>query len=240
MKGAVPIQDAMASDTEPSNTIKLLHLLFLSTSWGMQVWVTFVAGFVMSRHLPRHTFGSIQREFFPYYFHISSTCAFLNLTLFAMSHPSERLGKEHMTQTMEIHARLKETHKHPNCSEPGGLGEERNPPEQRGAQGGLHSLQTITFLVCIAASVLNTQWFGQVASDTVAQLQLAERSHGLGQEVGPAASEPRRRLRASSPSYRQLARSFALHHALSSLCNLLCIVCNGLSLQQLAAQLSAL
>lgn len=52
----------------------------------------------MSRHLPRHTFGSIQRELFPYYFHISSTCAFLNLTLFAMSHPSERLGKEHMSQ----------------------------------------------------------------------------------------------------------------------------------------------
>lgn len=128
MKGPVPIQDAMASDTEPSHTIKLLHLLFLSTSWGMQVWVTFVAGrlgcvvlsaqgggtgegalpqlspalplagFVMSRHLPRHTFGSIQRELFPYYFHISSTCAFLNLTLFAMSHPSERLGEEHTAQ----------------------------------------------------------------------------------------------------------------------------------------------
>lgn len=44
MEGPVPIQDTMASDTGPSNTIKLLQLLFLSTSWGMQVWVTFVAG----------------------------------------------------------------------------------------------------------------------------------------------------------------------------------------------------
>ncbi|KAM4896322.1 transmembrane protein 205 [Sylvia borin] len=193
MKGPVPIQDAMASDTGPSNTIKLLHLLFLSTSWGMQVWVTFVAGFVMSRHLPRHTFGSIQRELFPYYFHISSTCAFLNLTLFAMSHPSERLGEEHTTQT-------------------------------------------IIFLVCIAASVLNTQCFGQVTSDTVAELQQLERRQGLGQE----GSDPRRQLRASSPTYRQLARRFALCHALSSLCNLCCIVCNGLSLHHLAAQLSAL
>ncbi|XP_053807058.1 transmembrane protein 205 [Vidua chalybeata] len=197
MKGPVPIQDSLASDTEPSNAIKLLHLLFLSTSWGMQVWVTFVAGFVMSRHLPRHTFGSIQRELFPYYFHISSTCAFLNLTLFAMSHPGERLGEE-------------------------------------------HTAQIIIFLVCIAASVLNTQWFGRVASDTVAELQLVERRHGLGQEVGLAGSEPRRQLRASNPSYGQLARRFALHHALSSLCNLLCIVCNGLSLHHLAAQLSAL
>ncbi|KAM7046272.1 transmembrane protein 205 [Acridotheres tristis] len=197
MKGPVPIQDAMASDTEPSHTIKLLHLLFLSTSWGMQVWVTFVAGFVMSRHLPRHTFGSIQRELFPYYFHISSTCAFLNLTLFAMSHPSERLGEE-------------------------------------------HTAQIIIFFICIAASVLNTQWFGQVTSDVVAELQLVESRQGLGQELGLAASEPRRQLRASNPGYRRLSQRFALYHALSSLCNLLCILCNGLSLHHLAAQLSAL
>ncbi|KAL2301954.1 hypothetical protein Nmel_011355 [Mimus melanotis] len=197
MKGPVPIQDAMASDTEPSHTIKLLHLLFLSTSWGMQVWVTFVAGFVMSRHLPRHTFGSIQRELFPYYFHISSTCAFLNLTLFAMSHPSERLAEE-------------------------------------------HTAQIIIFLICITASVLNTQWFGQVTSEVVAELQLVESSQGLGQELGLAASEPRRQLRASNPGYRQLARRFALYHGLSSLCNLLCILCNGLSMYHLAAQLSAL
>ncbi|NWT26130.1 TM205 protein, partial [Cardinalis cardinalis] len=177
--------------------IKLLHLLVLSTSWGMQVWVTFVAGFVMSRHLPRHTFGSIQRELFPYYFHISSTCAFLNLTLFAMSHPSEQLSQEHKTQI-------------------------------------------ILFLVCIAASVLNTQCFGRAASDLVAELQRVEHNHGLGQELGLAASEPRRQLRASNPGYRRLARSFALHHALSSLCNLLCVLCNGLSLQHLAGQLSAL
>ncbi|NXM28077.1 TM205 protein, partial [Oxyruncus cristatus] len=177
--------------------IKLLHLLFLSTSWGMQIWVTFVAGFVMSRHLPRQTFGSIQRELFPYYFHISSTCAFLNLTLFAMCHTSEQLSEEHTTQI-------------------------------------------ILFFVCIAASVLNTQWFGQVTSDIVADLHLVERSHGLGQEVGLAASESRRNLRASNPSYRQLCRQFALYHALSSLCNLCCVVCNGLSLYRLAAKLSAL
>ncbi|NWX55297.1 TM205 protein, partial [Promerops cafer] len=188
----------MASDTEPSNTIKLLHLLFLSTSWGMQVWVTFVAGFVMSRHLPRHTFGSIQRELFPYYFHISSTCAFLNLTLFAVPHTCEALT------------------------------------------AGFAPPQIIVFLLCIAAAVLNTQCFGPVTSGIAADLQRVERSHGLGQELGLAASGPRRQLRASSPSYRQLARRFALYHALSSLCNLLCIACNGLSLHRLAAQLSAL
>lgn len=131
MEGPVPGQDTMPTDTEPSNTIKLLHLVFLSTSWGMQIWVTFVsgrlrsvhtavalcpgggpgegalpqdlpalplAGFVMGSCLPRHTYGFIQRQLFPYYCHISSACAFLNLTLFAMYHPSELLSDEQTTQ----------------------------------------------------------------------------------------------------------------------------------------------
>lgn len=105
---------------------------------------------------------------------------------------------------------------------------------------GFAPLQIIIFFICIAASVLNTQWFGQVTSDVVAELQLVESRQGLGQELGLAASEPRRQLRASNPGYRRLSRRFALYHALSSLCNLLCILCNGLSLHHLAAQLSAL
>ncbi|XP_040466479.1 transmembrane protein 205 [Falco naumanni] len=197
MKGPVPVQDTMLTDTEPSNTIKLLHLLFLSTSWGMQIWVTFVAGFVMGSHLPRHTYGFIQHQLFPYYFHIGSTCAFLNLTLFAMYHPSELLSDEQTTQI-------------------------------------------IAFFVCVAASVLNTQWFGQVTSDIAADMHLVERRHGLGQEVGLFTSESCRQLRASNPSYRQLSQQFTLYHALSSLCNLCCIVCNGLSLYYVAAHLSTL
>ncbi|NXJ62124.1 TM205 protein, partial [Rostratula benghalensis] len=183
--------------TEPSDTIKVLHLVFLSTSWGMQIWVTFVAGFVMSRRLPRHTFGFIQGELFPYYFHIISACAFLNLTLFAMCHPGELLGDEQTTQIL-------------------------------------------IFFVCVAASVLNTQWFGPLTSDAMADLHRVERSHGLGQEVGLLASKSRRELRATNPSYRQLSRQFALYHALSSLCNLCCVAGNGLSLYYLASRLSAL
>ncbi|CAN0197277.1 unnamed protein product [Bubo scandiacus] len=197
MEGPVPSQDTVPTVTEPSNAIKLLHLVFLSTSWGMQIWVTFVAGFVMGSHLPRHTFGFIQRQLFPYYFHIVSACAFLNLTLFAMYHPSELLSDEQTTQI-------------------------------------------ITFFVCVAASVLNTQWFGQVTSDIVADMHLVERSHGLGQEIGLFTSQSHRQLRASNPSYRQLTRQFTLYHALSSLCNLCCIACNGLSLYYVAARLSAL
>uniref|UniRef100_A0A8D0FFE1 TMEM205-like domain-containing protein n=1 Tax=Strix occidentalis caurina TaxID=311401 RepID=A0A8D0FFE1_STROC len=187
----------MPTVTEPSNAIKLLHLVFLSTSWGMQIWVTFVAGFVMGSHLPRHTFGFIQRQLFPYYFHIVSACAFLNLTLFAMYHPSELLSDEQTTQVVSHFKRR--------------AGHSPSPFLQRGPTP-----------LCSAEVGLQTM------------------THGLGQEVGLFTSQSHRQLRASNPSYRQLTRQFTLYHALSSLCNLCCIACNGLSLYYVAARLSAL
>ncbi|KTG43459.1 hypothetical protein cypCar_00010064 [Cyprinus carpio] len=33
----------MSTDREPPVTAKLLHLMFLSTFWGMQIWVTFIS-----------------------------------------------------------------------------------------------------------------------------------------------------------------------------------------------------
>ncbi|NXI74119.1 TM205 protein, partial [Anseranas semipalmata] len=155
------------------------------------------AGFVLGSRLPRHTYGFIQRELFPYYCHIGSSCAFLNLTVFAMYHPSELLSDEETTQI-------------------------------------------IIFFVCVAVSALNTQWFGQATSDIMADMHSIERSHGLGQEVGLFASTSCRQLHASDPSYRQLCRQLTLYRAASSLCNLCCIACNGLSLYYLAAHLSAL
>uniref|UniRef100_A0A8B9IPL1 TMEM205-like domain-containing protein n=1 Tax=Anser cygnoides TaxID=8845 RepID=A0A8B9IPL1_ANSCY len=176
----------------PTNAVKLLHLLFLSTFWGMQIWVTFVAGRL--GRLPRHTYGFIQRELCPYYFHIGSTCAFLNLTLFA-----------------HTWLWLKESY----------------PP-------------IVVFFVCVAVSALNAQWFGQATSDIAADMHRIERGRGLGQEVGLFAGEACRELRASDPSYGQLARQLALYRAASALCNLCCIACNGFSLYYLAAHLSAL
>ncbi|XP_035393365.1 transmembrane protein 205 [Cygnus atratus] len=197
MEGPGPSQGTTLTNAEPSNAVKLLHLLLLSTFWGMQIWVTFVAGLVMRSRLPRHTYGFIQRELFPYYFHIGSTCAFLNLTLFAMYHPSELLSEEETTQI-------------------------------------------IVFFVCVAVSALNAQWFGQATSDIAADMHRIERGRGLGQEVGLFAGESCRELRASDPSYGQLARQLALYRAASALCNLCCIACNGFSLYYLAAHLSAL
>ncbi|MGH0140913.1 UNVERIFIED_CONTAM: hypothetical protein FKN15_073034 [Acipenser sinensis] len=95
----------MPVDRDPSDMAKLLHLIFLSTFWGMQISqlancmvVSLPIGFVMDNNLSRHTFGFIQSRLFPFYFHIGSACAFFNLTIFAMYHPSDLLSEEETFQ----------------------------------------------------------------------------------------------------------------------------------------------
>ena len=34
----------MVTDREPTDLLRVLHLLILSFSWGMQLWVSFIAG----------------------------------------------------------------------------------------------------------------------------------------------------------------------------------------------------
>uniref|UniRef100_A0A8C2CJW7 Si:ch211-121a2.4 n=1 Tax=Cyprinus carpio TaxID=7962 RepID=A0A8C2CJW7_CYPCA len=98
----------MSTDREPPVTAKLLHLMFISTFWGMQIWVTFIAGFVMDNNLNRHTFGFIQSRLFPFYLHIGSACAFFNLAIFAMYHPSNMLDDkeafQHLYFSYELNA----------------------------------------------------------------------------------------------------------------------------------------
>lgn len=48
-------------------------------------------GFLLFRALPRHTFGQVQSKLFPYYFHISVGCAFLNLCVVAPLRAWEQL-----------------------------------------------------------------------------------------------------------------------------------------------------
>lgn len=56
------------------------------------------SGFVLGSKLSQHTFSFIQSCLFPYYFHIGSACAFFNLTIFAVCHPSELLNEEENMQ----------------------------------------------------------------------------------------------------------------------------------------------
>ncbi|XP_029441003.1 transmembrane protein 205 [Rhinatrema bivittatum] len=81
----------MPMEGVPTSLVKIGHLLFLSTAWGMQVWVT-LAGFLLIRGVSRHTFGLVQSILFPFYFYAVLSCSFLNLALYAMYHPRELLS----------------------------------------------------------------------------------------------------------------------------------------------------
>lgn len=50
----------------------LVFLASFAMNFGMAIWVTFVAGLVMYKNLPVHTFGAIQSKLFPYFFLIGS------------------------------------------------------------------------------------------------------------------------------------------------------------------------
>jgi uncharacterized membrane protein len=55
-----------------SHSLMLLHLLAFSSWFGCSVWVSFPAGIVMFKTLPRHTFGRLQSKLFPAYFIFSA------------------------------------------------------------------------------------------------------------------------------------------------------------------------
>nr|XP_056722125.1 transmembrane protein 205 [Euleptes europaea] len=88
----------MATEGEPGGFVKMVHLFLLSTAWGMQLWVTFIAGFVLFRGVSRHTFGLVQSKLFPFYFYTLLGCTFLNLAIFATYHPWELLSARETIQ----------------------------------------------------------------------------------------------------------------------------------------------
>lgn len=50
------------------------------------VWSLLPTGFLLFRGLPRHTFGLVQSKLFPFYFHISMGCAFVNFCILVPQH----------------------------------------------------------------------------------------------------------------------------------------------------------
>ncbi|XP_028456082.1 transmembrane protein 205 [Perca flavescens] len=83
--------DTMATEGAPTDVVKVLHLLVLSFSWGMQLWVSFIAGFALVRQVSRHTFGLVQSKLFPVYFHCLLASSAVSLAVFAVYRPTQLL-----------------------------------------------------------------------------------------------------------------------------------------------------
>ena len=58
---------------------KTAHLFSISACFGCSCWVTFVAGIVSWKALPRHTFGKLQSKLFPAYFRVTAGCLVVGL-----------------------------------------------------------------------------------------------------------------------------------------------------------------
>ena len=58
---------------------KTAHLFSVSACFGCSCWVTFVAGIVSWKALPRHTFGKLQSKLFPAYFRVTAGCLVVGL-----------------------------------------------------------------------------------------------------------------------------------------------------------------
>ncbi|XP_028841664.1 transmembrane protein 205 [Denticeps clupeoides] len=81
----------MATEGDPTDLVKVLHLLAMSFSWGMQVWMSFISGFVLASQVTRHTFGLVQSKLFPFYFYSLLGSNVVNLAIYAVYHPRELL-----------------------------------------------------------------------------------------------------------------------------------------------------
>lgn len=110
----------MATEGEPSDLAKVLHLLVLSFSWGMQIWVSFIAGmrrvghmlsyhgyhldasvrsgFALVQQVSRHTFGLVQSKLFPVYFYCLVGSSTVSLAVYAVFHPRELLDTHESIQ----------------------------------------------------------------------------------------------------------------------------------------------
>ncbi|XP_039901904.1 transmembrane protein 205 [Simochromis diagramma] len=90
----------MVTEGEPTDFVKVLHLMVLSFTWGMQLWVSFIAGFVLIRQVTRHTFGLVQSKLFPVYFYCVLGSNFVSLAVYAVYHPRELLDWHESVQML--------------------------------------------------------------------------------------------------------------------------------------------
>ena len=78
----------LGSTTEATSTThpyaSFIHLASVGAWFGISLWVTFVAGVLLYKYLPRHLFGEVQGKIFPYFFGMS--LVFTSLALGSWAH----------------------------------------------------------------------------------------------------------------------------------------------------------
>lgn len=92
-------------------------------------------------------------------------------------------------------------------------------------------MQIALFFISLILSALNARWFSPATTKAMFKMQDVEREHGLGGEIGLSANiEGYKSLREKDPKYQALRKNFMRYHGISSLCNLLTLLCHGANL----------
>ena len=71
----------------PLALARALHLFTFSTVYGSAIWVTFVSGLILSKHVPRQQFGYVQSRMFPMYLRMLGVGEGVLLLLHSLLHP---------------------------------------------------------------------------------------------------------------------------------------------------------
>ena len=111
-----------------------------------------------------------------------------------------------------------------------------SPPSPPHPLSLCHCPQLTLLLLSLTLAPINARWLEARTTAAMWALQSIEKERVLGTEVpgslqGP---DPYRQLREKDPKYSALRQKFFHYHGLSSLCNLGCLVSNGLCLAALA------
>jgi len=82
------------------------YILGYSCLYGMSVWVTFFAGVIAYRALPRQQFRALQLRIFPVYFTVSLCISSVLLFLWVFDHPNvlTRLGNPLVVDVAQVYA----------------------------------------------------------------------------------------------------------------------------------------
>uniref|UniRef100_A0A8C4LAC4 Transmembrane protein 205 n=1 Tax=Equus asinus TaxID=9793 RepID=A0A8C4LAC4_EQUAS len=102
--------------------------------------------------------------------------------------------------------------------------------------------QLFLTLLSLTLATINARWLEPRTTAAMWALQTVEKERGLGGEVPGShqGADPYRQLRGQDPKYAALRQIFFQYHGLSAVCNLGCLVSNGLCLAALALRLGSL
>uniref|UniRef100_A0A8C1FKI4 Transmembrane protein 205 n=1 Tax=Cyprinus carpio carpio TaxID=630221 RepID=A0A8C1FKI4_CYPCA len=252
----------MATEGDPTGFVKVLHLLVISFIWGMQVWVSFIAGFVLISQVSMHTFGLVQSKLFPFYFNCLMGGNAVSLAIYAVYHPRELLDWHEGIQ--RIHWRAsdvmlhfsksvlmnEQAHLHLGWSEgeyffnkslllfPHFVSIPLNEPL---SLCFYFSEQMTLFFVAVIMAGLNVKWFGPSATESMLVMHEIEKEHGLGNQVGMSYNkEEYAKLREQDPKYKEHRTTFYRYHGLSNLCNLIGFFSTTINLIYLALHLGTI